>query len=541
LTSQKLSFTVDRFDIIEENPNSQFATAKVQAFASDMNKHNMVCSEDVLQRTASSIYNKPILYNINKTFGDFGTHAEPEDSLIAGFCEPDSATFERLPDNRLGLNVLVRLWKRYAPKFFDIIRNEPFKKVSVEMDLLDGEEKTDGLVEMKNFEYTGICILGDLVQEASPGANLQMVSFAKDRKDYEEAYKKEFSTKYDDVDFEIPESVKKNAQKGLDLYKQYNRGASSVALASARFMLKNNYITKERVRQVAKYFEKHKNDDFDKQTPNDAFISWCLWGGSACMGWAVELSKQLEDIDSKHISYFGGEVILPENKKENKEDMSMDDELEKKDGIVVAEMAVEDKEKEEAPEEEKAEVPAEEKKEEEEGTEEKMSLDANLDVAAMLAMLSDETEGYKELVMEFEKPADQMNYSMIMNAMYGKMCKMTEMCNRMAAIEEENKAYMAENEELKKFKADVEMGQFTFAVDQTLKEIADKVEIPTDNLNALREESKKFDLSTLDAWSNIAKAEAFGFALKENKKDEDAGKIGLPWGIKTSEKKSLWA
>ena len=55
-------------------------------------------------------------------YGDFGTHAEPEDSLIAGFVVPDSAEFSDLEDGRVGLNIIAKLWKRYAPKFFNIIQ-----------------------------------------------------------------------------------------------------------------------------------------------------------------------------------------------------------------------------------------------------------------------------------------------------------------------------------------------------------------------------------------------------------------------------------
>lgn len=62
MSKQYLNFEVESAEIIEENPNSQFLTAEVHAFSSGINRHEMECSEDVLRETASTIYEKPILY-----------------------------------------------------------------------------------------------------------------------------------------------------------------------------------------------------------------------------------------------------------------------------------------------------------------------------------------------------------------------------------------------------------------------------------------------------------------------------------------------
>jgi hypothetical protein len=204
----------------------------------------------------------------------------------------------------------------------------------------------------------------------------------------------------------------------------------------------------------------------------------------------------------------------------------------------------EDKEKKDNFEEEKKETPAEEKKEEKK--EENMSLNSYLDVAALLVMLEDETENYRGLVeAEFAKPEGEQNMSAVCNAMYCKMCKMSvasaDMCGRMAKMEEENKAYMAENEELKKFKADEEGKQFAFAVDSTLKEIEEKVEMPTEEREFLLEESKKFSLETIDGWKNLARAKAFNFAKKDKREADGVKRYALPWGTKEDNlKKPLW-
>lgn len=615
--TDKLSFSIEKFDALEEDPNSQFATAKIQAFASGENRHSMICSVDVLKETAPSIYNKPILYNINKMYGDFGTHEKPEDTLIAGFVVPDSAEFSELSDGRMGLNIIVKLWKRYAPKFFDIIRREPFKKTSVEMDLFEKEPLSNGLYDMKRFEYTGICVLGDLITEASPGSNLQMVSFAKEKEDFEDAYRKEFSREYGEIDLAIPEEVKSNAQKGLDLYKKHNRGGSAINLSIARFILKNPKATPEKIRQIHKNFKNKKFNEL-KNKESDDFISWNLLGGKEGMQWAEQISQSLDEIDSKQLSYFGEIVTMPykdikdanpalkgidppitvgqaneiasqaeaigsdekkngwaiaisnfkqthkvENghwvKKEKmsdpnqiKEDMSMEEDEKKEEmaeeltseekAEVYKKMAAEDKE---TKAEEKQETSEEEKKEEEKGEEKKMSLDAYLDVKAVLAMLDNETESYKKMAAETEKPAEEMNYGVMMQSMYAKMCDMKTMSDQMSAdmekMAEQNKAYMAENEELKKFKSDMEMNQYTMAVEATIKEIEmnENVKMPKEEYDQIREDSKNFTLETIDAWKNSAKAKAFSFSTTK-KVDDGIVRMANPWGVKDNSNGSVW-
>lgn len=200
----------------------------------------------------------------------------------------------------------------------------------------------------------------------------------------------------------------------------------------------------------------------------------------------------------------------------------------------------------ENPKDEAKEEKAEDKKEEiKEKKEENMSLDAYLDVAAMLALLAKETESNEELAAEFAKPEPLRNYGMVMGKMYAKMCKMAkteeEMGCKMAELDQKMAAYAAENEELKKFKADVEAKQFEFETERTLKEIENSVDMPKEEMAALREEAKKFSLENVEGWKNFAKAKAFSFGVK--KVDENPGvmRYGMPFaGLPTKKSDSLW-
>jgi hypothetical protein len=720
VTNKFINFNVESAEIIKEDPDSQFAVAKIRAFSSGENLHELVCSEDVLKKTASTIYNKPILYTFDNVLDDFYTHVEADKNLIAGFTVPDSGEFERLDDGRLSLNIFARIWKRYAPRVVELFkRDSNSKKVSVEMELLDSSERPDGLSDMLDFVYAGITILGDYITEASPGANMTLLSFSEENEKLKNAYKEEFG-KYFIVDFRIPSKVKENAKTALDTYKKGNNGASTFSLGIAQYLIDHNEITPDQVYKIAG--RKIKNNNIDNN----------FYGGIEGYEWAKNIENLMAQIDSKEFSTKGGEFMpyttkedmnpalkgikppisvaqaneiakeadaigsdkskngwaiaignfkknhvakdgrwvakekkmgkdfakedlgkgeavtvdkskdsmstspwgnvdktalmhkvlgaknykslasdvymkvdagwedkpseglhypvmqitgnkavynryglsqallraraqgengvvskvegiyskmgleKPDNEKmaledeedmaaqddENQEDMAASDNQDNGDDSANGggndddqeDMAAKasDDEKDENPEEEKTETPDQEKAE---NDKEKMSLNAYLDVATALAMLDKETENYEQVVSEFSKPMNEMNWGLMMGAMFDAMKKM----------DAKAKSYMAENDALKKFKTDAEKSEFQFAVDAALKDIENRVTIPTDVLDELRQESGKYSLKTLDTWKNIVKAKAFDFSAKENDGDgNEIKRFDLPFSRELS-------
>ena len=311
MTNKHLSFDVNNAEIIEQGDNSQFITAKINAFSSGPTRNNTTCTPESLKECASTIYEKPILFTIDKSTMDFYTHVDPSKNLISGFVVPNSASFTE-DSGLIHLNVLARIWKRYSENFINIFKqdNTKQKKVSVEVELLDAENQSDGLLNMKKFIFDGICVLGDTVTEAVRGSNIQILSFAEENEAYAKAIELEFG-KYDSLDLSVPKTVKESAQKGLDLYKQYNRGGTGTALAAARHFIKSEKATPEKIKYVYKYHESHKNVEKDDKKFSDSYISFLLHGGQAGYAWSKELNDKFSELENKHISYFGLEVTMP--------------------------------------------------------------------------------------------------------------------------------------------------------------------------------------------------------------------------------------
>lgn len=65
---------------------------------------------------------------------------------------------------------------------------------------------------------------------------------------------------YDDLNFTIPKGVKKRAQYGLDLRKEFGRGGTSVGMNTARYLISNTKASPEKVRHIARYFPRHAVD-----------------------------------------------------------------------------------------------------------------------------------------------------------------------------------------------------------------------------------------------------------------------------------------
>ena len=600
-----LQFDVESAEVIEEPIDSRFATARIQAFSSGKNLHGMVCSEEVLQETAPTIFNTPILYTVDKNLMDFYTHVEPDKSLICGFVVPNSAEFVRKEDGRLSLTVLAKIWKKYSPKVIEFFKRDSQnkKRVSVEMELYSTEPRDDGLDNMLLFKYFGVCLIGDFVREASPGANAQILSFSEEQKEYNEAYVAEFADKYSELDFSIPKKVKENVQEGLDLHKKHKRGGTSVSLAVARHFISNEKASSEKIRHVHKHFNLHSSSDFSNKTGKE-FIKWQLYGGNEGFSWSKKLVESMDGIDKRKIAFFqGGELVTfpykrvedanpslkswkpplslsqinsiaaqadaiggeygwptaikhfkethrisddgkswVEKSKEEKmsDEEKLAEEVRMAEEKKLAEAKFAEEEKKKLEDAKFAEDEAKKKAEEEEAKKkEEMAVEEKpfsfTEFANLATYMDEEVEdpACKMASEELKKP-EGANFGAVAMGMYAKMCKMSAKVAEMSV----------EMSALKEFKASIEAQQKQFAVDQTLRELEEKVVIPEDARKAMVEDAEKYSFAEINVWQNNCKAKSFDFAVKISKdgKKPEIKRYAMPFaGIPVRPSNDVWA
>jgi hypothetical protein len=594
------SFAVEKAEMYDEEPDSQFATARIQAFNTGRSLHNTLCDLDTLKRTAPSLYEKPIIWEYDSRLGDFGTH-NPNKTVPAGFIVPNSADYVELEDGRFALTVFAKIWKKYSGKFLEIFRNTGTKNksVSVEMEVYDYKDEADGAISLLDFAYSAVCVLGDYVTEASPGANIDMLSFSKEKHEYEQAYLEEFASRYDELDFKIPEKVKQNAQEGLDLYSKHKKGGTSVALSVARFLVKNEKGNPEKIKNISKYFNIHSSENFDNKSGKE-WIGWQLRGGNEGKIWSSKLEQAMAKIDERKTSFFAQEgESMPYQKIEDinpalkgitppislgqanaiakqADAVGSDDKkngwaiaissfkkthkvvdgkwVEKNKEESMAEEVKEPEKKEEMaiPEEgkpmpavmdaavEKKDEPETKEEEKDEGKEE-FSFAQFSNLASYMAEEDGEDEESEKVKMAAEelKKEKGKDFAKVVGGMYAKMCKMSAKLAQMAKDAETKDEEMSA---LKSFKAGIEEQQKQFAVEQTLVEMEERVIIPAEARTAMIEDAKNYSFADIDAWKNACKAKSFDFALKNKEKADDSKKIvriGLPFSI-TPKTKSLW-
>lgn len=129
--------------------------------------------------------------------------------------------------------------------------------------------------------------------------------FRKDEKDFVDFDEK--VGKYDEINFSIPAGVKKQAEMGLAMSKEFNRGGTSVGKNTARYLVANSVAGPEKVRHIARYFPRHEIDlrtpansqPGAKGYPGAGLIAWKLWGGDAGRSWASKLVKSMNRIDEE--------------------------------------------------------------------------------------------------------------------------------------------------------------------------------------------------------------------------------------------------
>lgn len=523
---EKLSFSIDNAEMVDENPNSSFAVLSLDFFASGKNLHDLFVSEETLMRCASTIKNCPVVWIFDPILNDIGTHDSKE--TIVGFVPSQAEiTSKILPDGRTMLSTIAFVWKKYTGEILNFYKRDGLTKpVSVEMSVYDMKDIGDGLKELLDYKFEAVTVLGTYVTSAVPMAKSTILSFAKE---YERLVKKEFSnSRYADVDFTIPEKVKSSAKKAL---KERSKGANSVVLAIARHIVNNSAISPEKIRFVSKYIKSRKG--FEKGSKQE--LEFNLMGGPNSVDWAASISNRLDEIDKETFTYFSDDS----KNTEEKEMIIMADENEK--DVVeepVEEMAADtakDEEKE-TPAEEKTETPAEEKAEDKKEIEKKFVFPSNFNYEVMNALFADDEAEEVKMAKEELKKGEFAEPSVLMAGMFCKMCKMAEAVEKMA---KDGEVYMAENDELKKFKADVEEKQKMFAVESMLSELSEKVVIPTEAREEMISESEKYSYADIEGWKTFCKAKSFDFAVKESGVSSVV-KVGMPFAGNVKTSKGLW-
>ena len=233
---EKLNFSVENISAIADSEDPNFCNISIDVFASGQNAHNMPVSDDVLMSCSESIYDVPIVWRYDSWTDDAGGH-DPEEQICGFIGRPNNPiNFRRLPDGRLMMSVLGKLWKRYSGKLMDILKRDGGKKaVSVEMDILDFDKIKS---EIKNFAMRAVTVIG--VEPAIPDAGLTVLSFSKDKENYYNKFENKKTYKIDLSKESAFMNDEKYSNPGRQLYGKMISAANSKELVDAGYLIVEN-------------------------------------------------------------------------------------------------------------------------------------------------------------------------------------------------------------------------------------------------------------------------------------------------------------
>ena len=120
------------------------------------------------------------------------------------------------------------------------------------------------------------------------------------------------------VDTVPPKSARNNAQRGLELRKEWGRGGTSVGVARARDISNGASLSRSTIARMSAFNRHRDNYQPDKKEtdggPTAGTIAWLLWGGTTGIEWAQRKLKEIDgkkdfvDVEYKELSFSGLEV-----------------------------------------------------------------------------------------------------------------------------------------------------------------------------------------------------------------------------------------
>lgn len=167
---------------LEEINDMQFAKLRIKAYSTALTAHGYFSTKSELKKAAKSICNKPLLVYVNPFTDDFEGHEDDgifRKEIPCGFVPNEESANIKIEKDSDGVFFLVcdaYIWTMYFENVKSIFeRDDNNKSVSVELLVVDTEEKDDGTIELKEFSFTGITLLGDKIKPAVKGAKAELV------------------------------------------------------------------------------------------------------------------------------------------------------------------------------------------------------------------------------------------------------------------------------------------------------------------------------------------------------------------------------
>lgn len=540
-----LKFSIDKVEM-EEEKEARFNKSIIHAFADGENAHTWPIKTEVLKKCSNTIYDIPILCKYNEFVDDFLGHEE--DEVPIGFIKETTTTydnpivFEKSEDGRTFIVIKGRIWNKYSSNAIDVLMRDDMKKsVSVEITITDGEE-IDGKIDVHEFIFEGVTVLGDFVTPAVKDANI-LLEFSEDKKNYLEKIMANNKIEIDNTKESSVDGVWSNPRRKLfvpisnasnssSLFKEaylINEGDYShpeiSKLKYPHHVIKDGKLVIHKTGLQSAFKRAKQQGIFSGNIKNHILKHYRELGLSQDNFTTFGIEEK--DFNLYFSSLLSEERVGEENMQDKEidkiygfedsnEEMKCTEEVQcEKNAECSEEMKCAENQEDMGCKENMETVKCEDDTEKEDEKEEDIEKDENPD---------EDVE--KEEEMSFEEA----------------MSKIEEMSKTIETLQSENTSYMSrieamsDYEDLKKFKADTiekeKREEEMSKMNSVMSEIESRgVSMSEKDKNELI--SKFCDFESIDAWSNYVKAQVFD-------KYENIGRMGFALPYAENKSESVW-
>lgn len=206
----KFSKLNSSFKKFEEQENSNLTKVEIVVQHDGLNKNNSIFKLENIKKAEHTLKNIPILGYIKRDNGDIDfDHHNMETKLIetdngyelkveylespVGVIPSDTKIKYEEIDGRTYLICYGYIWSNYCSDAIDIINKSEQKKVSMEISVDSYSLTDDGYVDIEDYQFLGITILGDHIESGMHDTVMTKYSVCADYKDaladiYKEIY-----------------------------------------------------------------------------------------------------------------------------------------------------------------------------------------------------------------------------------------------------------------------------------------------------------------------------------------------------------------
>lgn len=169
-----MSIPIEKYEFTEIN--SSLAKVRINVFHEKQNPNGSYFEEESLTNNKEGFSNKPIVAsyvrNEDDEIEDFQEHNEDESPIGV---VPETNNYEvSIIDDLQWVSIDGLIFKDYCPEAYELLKQG--KKISMEIDILDGFKGTDGFYHIKKFDLLCITCLGNYTPAMGDNATITLFS-----------------------------------------------------------------------------------------------------------------------------------------------------------------------------------------------------------------------------------------------------------------------------------------------------------------------------------------------------------------------------